>query len=300
MRMKSHEPKIDGSNTPKSASSASRKKEIGELIRRLKGPNWRVREEAAESLEKIRDSQAVEPLIELLECHKRWKYRDWEERGLERREEQFICSKAVKCLGVIGDLRAVEPLIEALKSEHIRAEAAEALGELGDLRAVEPLAELLEDERSTVRCNAADALGKIGDIKAIKPLLEAGRNSWSSLYGHSEKAVVMMGKQAIPELISLLCSVDGVYISNEYDAELAEALAEMEKIDSEVVPKNVVRELVKLFHGDPYDITELLIELQLISSENDPKQVAESLERVVSSISTVIHIAMDEIEEIGE
>jgi HEAT repeat protein len=77
---------------------------------------------------------------------------------------------AARALGKIGDTRAVEPLVEALKDDiHVRWRAAEALLEIGKTSAsVEPLVEALKDEDSYVfndwhvREAAAEALVKIG------------------------------------------------------------------------------------------------------------------------------------------
>ncbi len=73
---------------------------------------------------------------------------------------------AVEALGNIGDVRAVEPLISALKDKDwgwgVREGAAEALGNIGDVRAVEPLVAALKDEYRDVREVAAEALDKIG------------------------------------------------------------------------------------------------------------------------------------------
>ena len=57
---------------------------------------------------------------------------------------------AAKALAQIGDLRAIEPLAEALRSDkspEVRAAAAEALGSLGDLRAIEYLMQTLDPEK---------------------------------------------------------------------------------------------------------------------------------------------------------
>ena len=74
---------------------------------------------------------------------------------------------AAEALGMIGDARAVEPLIQALKddiSSDVREEAAEALGMIGDARAVEPLTQALKDRDSDVREEAALALARIGTV----------------------------------------------------------------------------------------------------------------------------------------
>jgi HEAT repeat protein len=91
-----------------------------------------------------------------------------------------VRSSAALALVEIGDARAVDPLIEALKDEEVevRRRAAWALGEIGDPRAIEPLIDALQDEFHprlgwAVQGMAAWALGKIGDIRAVDPLIEA-------------------------------------------------------------------------------------------------------------------------------
>ena len=66
---------------------------------------------------------------------------------------------------------AVEPLIAALKNsdENVRRQAAEALGMIGDVRAVEPLLNTLKDRN----LSAIKALGQIGDVRAVEPLAKA-------------------------------------------------------------------------------------------------------------------------------
>jgi HEAT repeat protein len=84
--------------------------------------------------------------------------------------EWRVRAAAAYALGKIKDPRAVEPLIAALKNES-RAAAAYALGEIKDPRAVEPLIAALKDK--DVRASAAEALGKIGDPRAVEPLIDA-------------------------------------------------------------------------------------------------------------------------------
>lgn len=82
---------------------------------------------------------------------------------------------AAKKLGELGDIRAVEPLLQALSdpSSEVRKNAIESLAKLGDLRAVEPLIHCLQDSDFFVRSQAASALAKLGDAKAIEPLIQA-------------------------------------------------------------------------------------------------------------------------------
>jgi len=79
--------------------------------------------------------------------------RDWHVGGT-------VAAMAAKSLGRIGDKRAVEPLIEALKDEDstIVSEAARALGKIGDKRAVEALTEALKHKDSHVQVAAVEAL----------------------------------------------------------------------------------------------------------------------------------------------
>ncbi|MBZ0284819.1 MAG: HEAT repeat domain-containing protein [Anaerolineae bacterium] len=72
--------------------------------------------------------------------------------------------KAIYALGQLGDARAIEPLIAALKDpEHdVRRLAVHALGKLGDNRILEPLSQLLNDPNPDVRTYIADTLWRFG------------------------------------------------------------------------------------------------------------------------------------------
>jgi len=102
-----------------------------------------IRSNIAEALGRIRDKNAVEPLIASLE-DEYWGTRE----------------SAAKALGDIGNNRAVEPLIKALKDENwtVRENAAKALGKIGDKRAQKPLKEALNDEDWHVKQAASDSL----------------------------------------------------------------------------------------------------------------------------------------------
>ena len=105
---------------------------------------------------------------------------------------------AAEMLGIIGDARALEPLLALLKEEdpsviytrernwpdktippraargfRVRQAVVTALGVLGDRRAVKPLCELMEraEDFYTVHAAAAHALGELCDASAL-PILE--------------------------------------------------------------------------------------------------------------------------------
>jgi HEAT repeat protein len=68
-------------------------------------------------------------------------------------------------------------LVEVLKGEEVsvsvRRNTAEALGLIGDSKAIEALVDVLEGGHEDVGGAAAEALGRIGDSKAIEALIVA-------------------------------------------------------------------------------------------------------------------------------
>src|SRR2546427_7925811 len=80
---------------------------------------------------------------------------------------------AAQALGLIGDLRAVEPLLRKAKADRDaggRGTCIKALGELGDPRAVEVLAEAVNVP--TTRLAASEGLSKIKDVSVLLPHIE--------------------------------------------------------------------------------------------------------------------------------
>ena len=176
---------------------------IGPLIHTLQNSWWhssrRSGEESQEMVqfsiaEALRDigESAIEPLI------------------LALKDEDFkVRTYAAKALGMIGDTRAIEPLIgtfedrgdpiqptiftieavveallcmgepaidpllDALKNNNpsAREYAAYTLGKFGDPRATIPLLQLLPDDVENVIMTTLRALGKIADPRAVEPLL---------------------------------------------------------------------------------------------------------------------------------
>ncbi len=113
-----------------------------------------------------------------------------DEAGIVDEAMEMLCKrrKGVVALVDIGDARAIEPLIKALKNKEwrVRWNGAWALGKIGDAsdppehdrlhspRAVEPLIKTLDDEKDDVRWGAACSLGRvIGDGREIEPLIKA-------------------------------------------------------------------------------------------------------------------------------
>lgn len=80
---------------------------------------------------------------------------------------------AAQALGLIGDFRAVEPLLRRAKTDRdmgVRESCIKALGEFGDARSIDVLVEAVTDP--TTRLAATEAMSKIKDITVLVPHLE--------------------------------------------------------------------------------------------------------------------------------
>jgi len=203
------------------------KKDTDGLIRALNCiEDWRVRDAAAETLGKIGDASAVEPLIQALLNDDKY--------GVRR--------TAAKALGKIKDVRAVNPLVQELKTlcfwiqkfpkcrrrELYPKEVVEALGEFGE-SAVEPLVQALRDNDSYVRRGAVEALEKIGwqpknaielayylianrawdkiaevGEPAIEPLIQRLKDNYFQIRDKAVWTLGKIGKPAVQPLIQAL------------------------------------------------------------------------------------------------
>jgi HEAT repeat protein len=135
-------------------------------------------------------------------------------RGLIRllsHKDPDIQYEAAGALGDIGDPRAVDPLITALKNDEfsgVRWKAAESLSRIGP-PAVDALIGALQHSDDDVRWKAAIALGEIGDQRAIEPLTGLLRDDDRFVKSRAAAALGMIGEPAVPPLISALREGDG-------------------------------------------------------------------------------------------
>ena len=126
--------------------------------------------------------------------------------GYRHDKGREVAQTAAEALGKIGDPRAVEALITALKdesvSDNVRQAAGEALGKIGDARAVEPLIAILKNGSSDVRQAAAEALGKVGDARAVEALITALKQEkyWSLRQAAAEALDALGWKPAEDEV----------------------------------------------------------------------------------------------------
>jgi HEAT repeat protein len=213
-------------------------KAIEPLIRVLGDPVQGVREAAADSLSMM-GKPAVEPLIELIEHPERSKKYEapsghlpaFEEPSLRREppagiegmeEEEGVTVQGVRpgmawdvetrrdlrrtyaaaVLGEIGEARAVDTLVRALKDENtdLRCQASGALIKMGS-GAVQPVARMLTDQNPDIRVVAAGVLGDIGDPSAVDILISALHDDTDDVRGAAAGALVQIGSPAVDSLI---------------------------------------------------------------------------------------------------
>jgi HEAT repeat protein len=159
---------------------------VDRLIRLLREGQPAVRAVIATILGEVADERATAPLIAALQDEE--DVRSSASTALAKIDDAAVPllldtlgrvppefqREVVRTLGEIGDLRSVEPLINALesKSEEVRVQAAIALGKVGVPAAVGPLVLHLQDPETVgVRHRATWALGAIGQPAAIEPLV---------------------------------------------------------------------------------------------------------------------------------
>ncbi|MGH7185374.1 MAG: HEAT repeat domain-containing protein [Pseudomonadota bacterium] len=193
------------------------------LVEALTHEEWLARLHAVESLGKTKSPDAVDPLLRLL----------FNDRDSSLRED------AVRALGDIGDARAVEFLLTAMKEPGLRPLITEALGKIGDRRAVPALVAVVEGtnrpeqgrtvtgcgdqwtEEMAAQASAARSLGQIRDASTIPTLVAALKNTVTR--AEAATALVAFGPTAIPHLVAVL--------KNEQDGNILfhvkEALAQL-------------------------------------------------------------------------
>jgi HEAT repeat protein len=122
-------------------------------IRSLKDPNRDVRVEAARALGLLKNSSAIDPLLDCL-----------------GNSDSLLRKEAIYVLSLIGsgNKRVVDALIEMLKDEsnEVRSAAAKALGRLADCSALDALREALEDHYWSVRRDAQNSMNNLLCLKA--------------------------------------------------------------------------------------------------------------------------------------
>jgi len=232
---------------------------LAQLINTLRSGDWIVRMHTAKALGRVRNADAVEPLIPLLQ-DKVKAVREEAAAALAaigdaaipsllkalQHEDWLVRLHAVESLGLAKSKRAVEPLLSIVFNDRdsaVREDAVRALGEIGDPQTVEHLFMVIREPG--LRTVAVEALGRIGDRRAVPVLIDIMRGAnppeatrtvagcgdqWdeeSITQGAAAGALGAIGdERAIPSLVASL----------NRTCTRAEAAASLAKFGSKVIP----------------------------------------------------------------
>lgn len=89
--------------------------------------------------------------------------------------------EACQQLGLMGDLRAVDPLINNLTGydvPYVKKAAVEALGRLGDCRAIKALCDVLDEHEQFLITAVANVLADFGKEEAVPALINASKSHY--------------------------------------------------------------------------------------------------------------------------
>jgi HEAT repeat protein len=114
-----------------------------------------------------------------------------------------VRNAAVISLGLLGNPRAVDSLILALKDEEwIMFSAIEALARIGDNRVIEPLISALDQNDDLISAMIIETLGELKDKKAIEPLLSKIKDVPVELRNNILKALIdIAGNEGLISLV---------------------------------------------------------------------------------------------------
>jgi len=150
------------------------------LLVELKSPDSAGRARAAGELGRMADAAAAPALIAAL-----------------RDADADVGREAATSLGVLGNATAVEPLIAVVNNRDgyfhsvVRVAAIHSLGQLRDLRAVEPLLKAIKDPMAEASAEAIDALASLSDPRSLPALLEVVRNEHGFFLNTTRRAAIL-------------------------------------------------------------------------------------------------------------
>lgn len=150
-----------------------------------------LRQSAAHALSALHDTRTIEPLVRAMLSDEYNGVRSVAAEGLEKfgyRQEFTISLKdsdpytrrvVAEILGRIGDVEAIDSLMDALHDSDlgVQCATANALGQIGDDRVLDALIPLLGSENESARHAAVSALRNIGGPRAIETLRNAQMNT---------------------------------------------------------------------------------------------------------------------------
>ena len=120
-----------------------------------------------------------------------------------RDSDQAVRRNAIQALGWMQARKAVPALLELVKETPdvwTKRRAVQALGQIGDLKATDLLIDALKDPDHAVRQNAILSLGWLGDTRAVAPLTEILQTPEID-FGHSAKVFPRQGEWTREDVI---------------------------------------------------------------------------------------------------
>jgi HEAT repeat protein len=229
------------------------------LIEALQDRDGKVPIVAAEALGRLRDPRAVRPLMNAL-----------------RDKDDYICWTAADALGQLGT-PAVAPLIAALRdaNTNVRTAAARALGKIG-VQALPPLAETLRHPSVMMRLAAVEALANIHTEQSASHLLTALNDREDSVRDKAARALVQVGKTAVPGLLQTLNQLPGGAVRQR-------ALWALERLGAEPLTETYVRPVI---HGKWKDVAQVgtqdLVTLTAALKERDKTARATAVQTLAN------------------
>ena len=225
---------------------------VDALLQSLKDPHFVVRCHAVRALGGmttdyqigrawVKEPRVVDALVELL-----------------KDSDRAVREDATIALGNIGDPRAVDGLIEAMKDGAVRRHAIASLGMIGDPRALPAVLDALKgkgfqqqgtptpgciiSEDQLIKEAAATALGHLRNPKVIPDLILLLKDL--VLRDYASSSLVLIGDAAIEPLVSFLHDPDLSKIAKDSERVLAFATTRMTA--SGALKKNILETLEKL------------------------------------------------------
>ena len=277
------------------------------LLEALSDQDINVKEKAWDALQKSCDARDTEPLIEALHNSET---RDYAAKILGKigrpaveplikliqNEEYFVRVSAIEQLGIIGDERAVDPLIGLLRDQDLMTLAVKALGIIGDKRAVDPLIELFEEGHSTK--DIVRALEQIGDEKAIDLFIGILEDP-NAEKEMRESAARVLSRYENKRIIDL-------FIRSLKDCDLYSQVPEIAMKALTNIGKPAVDPLLKAFedkkpeYSNPFSTAEgyekstQLARIATILGKIKDKRAIEVLSRALKTENRIVEIAVKE------
>ena len=225
---------------------------IPALINALKDPHFVIRCHGVRALGGMttdyqvgrawtKDARVVDALVEAL-----------------KDEDRAVREDATIALGIIGDPRAVDGLVEAMKDGAVKRHAIASLGMIGDARALTPVLDALKgkgmgqqgtptpgciiSEDQLIKEAAATALGHFRDPKVIPDLIFLLKDI--VLREYAADSLVLIGDVAIEPLVAFIHDPDASKVEKESERVLAFASTRLTA--SSALKKTVLETLHKL------------------------------------------------------